>query len=340
MATVRELIDTLMQAAISRGEVEPAAVAAAAKRLVCDCNLKPDELLPLFEVLPRAELQGEVFQSLLAKFFDAEKQLGRTDASRSLIMSDFAGCVVPAKGQAFVQLASTALSRIEFKDGPAHEDICGAVLKWSLVVLQEAAAAGLKDLVAARATAIIAMTLKRSSFFFFAPVVDALRAVKAHLVPATNAVVEGLLEAVLVQAGGMAAFDEFQKKSGADLKALCDAAGIPVDLVSLQRKARMISTSKILSAPANKGRFAIGDVAAALGLNKATDVDLAENIVLDAATADLVSVQIDRAAATVIVMDTAVLRFDPAAWQGLKKRVDDLVAVTDRLATAYALPAV
>jgi hypothetical protein len=347
MPSIKEHVDTLLEASISNGrEVSKEQVSAAAKALINDSGLKPDELLPLFEIIPREAVSAEVFQSLIPKFFEAEKQLGRIDASKSLVVSGFRGCN-PASGKSFVQIASTALSRVAIKEGisTANEDLFADVLSWSLRVLSQAAAENLAEETAGRANTIIVMTLKKSSFFYFAPIVDALRAVKKHLPATTAAVVDGLLEDVLVQANGAQAFDAFLKKSQADLAKIFASVEVELDVAALQRKVRMVALTKILrdlQQKSNGAAVKISDVATGLGVTTgdAVATETAENTVIDAATAGLVAVQIDRASGTIRVMDTAVLRFDAAAWKDLKKKVDGIIQITDGLAKTYGLAAV
>lgn len=342
------LINVLINAGVSRGEVASKTVAEAATALVKDTTLKPEELLALFEIIPRDEIPADVFQTvIIPRFLDAEKQLHRIDASKSLVTSGFRGCAAPYTSKAFVQIASEALTRVAEKEGAvlasstANEDLFNDVLTWSLRVLAAATAENMAAEAVGRANTIIAMTLNKSSFFFFAPIVDALRAAKKLLPAGTTAVVESLLEDVLVQAAGPAAFDAFTKKNGADLAKIFADAKVTLDQAALQRKARMIALTKILKiAPNTTSRVVkIAEVTAGLALaaGQESDNNTAENTVIDAATADLLSVQIDRAQGTIRVMDTAVLRFDSAAWKSLKKRVDDVVAVTDRLAQKYEL---
>src|SRR5947207_39004 len=106
MATVRDFVDVLMSASVSRSQVEDEKAADAARALVIDFSLKPDELLSFFELIPHHAVPSATFQALLPRFFDAEKQLGRNDASRSLVLSGFRGCT-PHSGKGFVQIAST-----------------------------------------------------------------------------------------------------------------------------------------------------------------------------------------------------------------------------------------
>src|SRR3989338_3972653 len=95
------LINVLINAGVSRGEVDSKVVAAAATAIVGDSNLKPEELLALFEIIPRDEIPADVFQSVvIPKFFAAEKLLGRIDASKSLVTSGFRGCAAPYTSKA------------------------------------------------------------------------------------------------------------------------------------------------------------------------------------------------------------------------------------------------
>lgn len=337
MSSVRELIEVLMNASVSRGEVSAVEVGDAAKKLFDPSSgLKPDELLPLFSILPREALPPGVFIALLPRFFEAEKQLGRNDASMKLVQSDFAG-LEPHTGKAFVDVANIALSRVPFKDGAASESIAASCLKWSLAVLAEAGRTDNAAAVASRSCAILAQTIRSSSFFFYAPIVDGLRAVaNQSLLPAgVKAVVDGLVEPVLVQAAGLAAYQEFDKKSGKQLKDVFADAGVELDASTLERKARMIGLTKVLAGKTGQ-TCTIAEIAKGLGCD--SSLDLAENTVIDAATANLVTVQIDKNAGTMQLLDIAVLRFDPSAWKALKKRVDDFVAITDRVAAQYDLP--
>lgn len=352
MSHIRDLIDVLMNASVSRGEVSTEDVAAAAKKLFLDpaTTIKPDELIPLFTILPRAHLPAETLLAILPRFFDAEKQLGRNDASTDLVMSDFAG-LAPFTGKAFVEAANTALTRVPFQDGAASEALAAACLKWSLAVLAEANKIENAPVVAARSCAIIAQTIRSSSFFFFAPIVDALRAVNQKLLPeCAKVVVDSLIEPVLVQAAGLAAYVDFEKKHGKQLAACFAACGVAeadtaINSAQLSRKSRMIGLTKVLAGKTGQN-CTIADIAKGLGLSGAqagdkAALDLAENTVIDAATANLVAVQIDKNnGGDVQLLDIAVLRFDAAAWRSLKKRVDDFVAVTDRVAKQYELPAV
>lgn len=354
MSSVRQQIDVLLNASISRGEVSSSEVSAAANALINDSNLKPDELLPLFEVIPREAISSEVFQALIPKFLDAEEKLGRIDASKSLVVSGFRGCA-PQSGKIFTKIASTCLNRVALKEGvnTANEELFSGILNWSLRVLASAAAENMTEEAVGRANTVIAMTLKKSSYFFFAPVVDALRAVKKILPANINTVVEGLLEDVLVQANGITALEAFMKKSSAELDKIFAAAQVSFEPAALQRKVRMIALTKILRPAAAAAAGSSSPTATttststsrtvsfsevASGLGGGVSEELAENTVIDAATADLVSVQIDRAEKKIRVMDTAVLRFDKGAWMALKKRVESVVAVTDKLASSYELP--
>jgi hypothetical protein len=304
-------VEAVMNAAISGKPLE--VVTAAAKDLITSQVLTAPEFLAVFPIIPRPAAAP-----FLSSFIEAEGQLGRNDLSKDLIASDFQG-LGPFDTPTFLQCCAAVVART-----PAS----AAQFRWRVHVLKHAAIAAKAGVdVAAVATAAVAYALRTPSFLFFAPLVDALRAADAVAKGANAAKLADALEACFVTATGAAALQSALPAFQAA------AAPQPLDVAALERRARML---KLCVALQGKSTTTFAEVAAALELG--SDAKAAQNVVLDAATANLVDVRIESKTATVRVHSVAPLRFDGAAWTGLKKQFDDMIAFTDALAKQYGLP--
>lgn len=273
-------------------------------------SLDNEALVEVFKVLPRP-LSMPHFQA----FRKAEEAL-KDDANAVatlLVSTNFEDC---GPVESIPEIISYAVARVDDDVMDPHAE---AVFEWRkrLCVLAPKSAA--VDLDAHARNAMI-YAINAPNFLFFEDVHDAVSGVK--LTSKESQLLLQFIDTVLLTGSGSAGYEAFLAKAGKDF-----FAGLKVQ--GALRKTQLLSLCTLL---AGKKDVAMSEVAKGLGVG----AEDAERLVVDAALANVIDVEVDRSNGIVRVKSVMPLRFDAKALKHLLDVLDENIALTEKLRQSYA----
>jgi hypothetical protein len=270
-------------------------------------TLDDEALVEVFKVLPR-QLTMSHFES----FRKAEQSRKSNDVSTLLVVTDFENC---GDIEQLGEIISYAVANVTDDVLAPHAE---AVFGWRLRLLKMAPKGITLD---GPAKGALTFAINSPSFLIFEELHDAVASLK--LADKTALALADFVDTVLLAGAGTAGYDAFVAKRG---KTFFEEIGVTQAL----RKAQLLSLCRVLS---GKQTMTLAEVAKGLGVGSAEE---AEGLVVDAALANIIDVEVDRSQSVVSIKSVTPLRYDAAAMKELLAAIDNNIKFVDTISAAYA----
>uniref|UniRef100_A0A7S1Q5G2 PCI domain-containing protein n=1 Tax=Neobodo designis TaxID=312471 RepID=A0A7S1Q5G2_NEODS len=269
-------------------------------------TLDDEALVEVFKVLPR-QLSMPHFDV----FRKAEQARKTNEVSSLLLATDFENCgPVDTLGD----IVAYAVANVSDDVLAPHAQ---AVFGWRLRLLKLAPKGISLD---APAKGALIYAINAPSFLNFEELHDAVKSAKVADKDAL-ALAE-FVDTVLLAGAGTAGHAAFVAKR----KGFFEGLGVTQAL----RKAQLLSLCAVM---AGKQSMTLDELAKSLGVGSSEE---AENLVVDAALANIIDVEVDRSQGNVSIKSVMPLRYDAPAMKQLLAAIDSNIKFVDGLTAAYA----